>query len=65
MTHPTFQIRRAARHLAGALLLGAMALGLASCISISPSPTYIVPPGANVVCGNGAPAVFSNGAYRC
>jgi hypothetical protein len=43
------------------------AVSLAGCLSFSssPSPTVVVPPGANVVCPNGSPAVYTDGAYRC
>jgi hypothetical protein len=48
----------------GLVLLAALA-ALDGCINISPSPTYIVPPGSTVICPGGAPATFSNGAYHC
>jgi hypothetical protein len=43
------------------------ALSLAGCLSFSssPSPTIVVPQGATVVCPNGSPAAYSDGAYRC
>jgi|AmaraimetFIIA100_FD_contig_101_270123_length_980_multi_3_in_0_out_0_3 hypothetical protein len=43
------------------------ALSLAACISYTrePSPTVVVPSGANVICPNGTAAVYSDGAYRC
>jgi len=51
------------------LVLGA--LPLTACIYIAPSPgpsppqTIIVRPGPAVVCSNGLPATYSNGAYHC
>lgn len=56
-----------------ALALVIVGLALAACggddektvVVPQPSPTVVVPQGANVVCPSGAPAVYSNGAYRC
>ncbi len=47
------------------LALVVATLSLAGCISTSPAPTVIVPQGAAVVCPNGSPAAYSNGAYHC
>lgn len=47
------------------LVLLAALIALGGCISIAPSPTYIVPPGSSVICPGGAAATFSNGVYRC
>jgi hypothetical protein len=54
-----------ARRLAAGLSVLAAVLALGGCISVAPSPTYIVPPGSTVICPGGTPATFSNGAYHC
>ncbi len=53
------------RSIAAALAALAAVLALSGCLYIAPSPTYVVPPNANVICPGGAPATFSSGVYRC
>ncbi len=53
------------RRIAAALTAVAALLALSGCLYIAPSPTYVVPPNASVICPGGAPATFSNGVYRC
>ncbi|HLI14304.1 MAG TPA: hypothetical protein VKY65_22130 [Alphaproteobacteria bacterium] len=55
------RVRRIAG-LVGALLLTA---SLAGCVSYSSGPTVVLPPGATVICPNGSPATYGNGAYHC
>jgi hypothetical protein len=47
-----------------ALVLLIIGLGLAACGG-SDKTVVVVPQGATVICPGGAPAVLSNGAYRC
>ena len=52
------------------LVLLPLALGVAGCISSSNPPppantTIVIPPGASVVCPNGAPATLYNNTYHC
>lgn len=48
------------------LIIVALAtLPLLGCYSSSPSPVVVLPQGASVMCANGSPAAYVNGAYRC
>ncbi len=47
------------------LMMLILGLSLAGCGGGSEKTVVVVPQGATVICPGGAPAVLSNGAYRC
>jgi hypothetical protein len=47
------------------LVMIIIGVGLTACGGHEDRTVVVVPQGATVICPGGAPAVLSNGAYRC
>jgi hypothetical protein len=66
MQNPSSLGPTALRLRAAAAIIGlAAVLPLGACVETHPSPTIVVPQGAQVVCPGGRPAVYDDGAYHC